>query len=95
MEYTQYQLFVYGAGAYGRTIITIVATSEEEFLQTTIKELKKKIEAINGFEPDMYRLIFNSQDLEDDEKTLKDYHIKNHSTIFHVIRMSGGGPEPV
>lgn len=54
--------------------------SLEEEPDTSVRNVKKTIENHQGIPRDDQRLIFVGQELKDDS-TLKDYHIKNKSTL--------------
>ncbi|XP_057183902.1 E3 ubiquitin-protein ligase RNF19B-like [Triplophysa rosa] len=73
------------------TIKTLsVATSEEEFLRTTTKDLKEKALHIFPGVSDVNRLrmFFGQLNLEDD-KTLEFYKIKHFSVVHIVLKMPG------
>lgn len=67
----------------GKTI-TIDASAE-----TTIDQLKEKIQYREDIPPDQQRLVYAGQDLED-ERTLEDYCIENRATLHLVLRLRGG-----
>ena len=79
-----------------------VAHNGEDFLHTTIKQLKKKISEYKPgvIDPDYMRLIFAGKQLEDEdssskkERTLRDYNIQEQSTIIVVTPVRGGVPPP-
>jgi ubiquitin len=67
-----------------------VASSENDFLKTTVKQLKQKIYAIKDeIKPEDMRLCFAGTQLED-KKTLEDYNIQKKSTVYIVVRARGG-----
>jgi ubiquitin C len=55
----------------------------------SVKSLKMKIQDLEGYAPDLQRLIFNGKQLEDG-KNLHDYKMKNWDTIHLVARLLGG-----
>ena len=76
-----------------------VASTENDFLKTTVKQLKQKIydTKSNVEPPEIMRLVFNAKPLEElhpstgKEHTLQDYGIKKGSTVHIVRRLRGGG----
>ena len=52
----------------------------------TIATLKKSIQSKEGISPAQQKLIFGGKELEDG-KTLKDYDIKEQSTIQLVLKL--------
>ena len=56
----------------------------------TIEELKAAIETKQDIPMDKIRLVYSGKQLEN-HKTLNDYEIQPESTIFIVIRLTGGG----
>ena len=56
----------------------------------TISQLKQKISQNVDIKPTNQRLNFNGHDLSDENKTIKDYELKNGSTIHLIIRLTGG-----
>ena len=57
----------------------------------TIYSLKQKIQNLDNIPFKQQRLTFLGKQLEN-EKTLKDYNIKNNSTIYYCIILRGGKP---
>lgn len=55
----------------------------------TIKSVKEKIEAKEGYPVDQQRLIFHGHQLED-EHTLADYKVLEGDTLHLVMRLRGG-----
>ena len=66
----------------------------ETFEETTISDLKLKIQDKTGYEIHMQRLIYDTKDLESvrdgKEMTFEDYKISNSSNIMFVFRLIGG-----
>lgn len=62
-------------------IITLDVNSNE-----VIADVKLKIQAEEGFPPEMQRLVFDGRQLEDN-RTLGDSNITNESTLFVVLYM--------
>jgi len=56
----------------------------------TISQLKEKISQSVNIKPNNQRLNFEGHDLSDDDKTIKDYDLKNGSTVHLIIRLTGG-----
>eukprot|EP00899_Mesostigma_viride_P008707 jgi/Mesvir1/17838/Mv12926-RA.1 len=50
----------------------------------TVKDAKCAIQAVTGVYPEHQQLTFSGQQLDDDERTLADYKIKNRSKL-HVV----------
>ena len=82
--------------------ITKVASSEDDFLKTTVKQLKQKIyNTKTDVKPENMRLLFAGRQLEDlnpstgKENTLRDYNIQKGSTLQVVVRCPGGPFERV
>lgn len=80
------------------SFVVKVATTENDFLKTTVRQLKQKIyDTSSAVEPDHMRLLFAGQQLQDldsstgMEHTLQDYKIHKGSTVVAVLRCSGGG----
>ena len=79
-----------------------VADNEEDFLKTTVKQLKKKISDKKSgmIDPAFMRLLFAGKQLEDEdssskeERTLKYYNIQKRSAITVVVRVHGGSDTP-
>ena len=77
-----------------------VASTESDFLKTTVAQLKRKIhEARPEIAPEYMRLLFAGKQMEDKiedakENTLKDYNIQRSSTIAVVMRVHGGSKIP-
>jgi ubiquitin C len=55
----------------------------------TIKVVKEKIEAKEGYPADQQRLIYHGQQLEDDH-TVADYKVQADDTVHLVMRLRGG-----
>ena len=91
-----WSLFV--AGIEDSVFYVQVATTENDFLNTTVKQLKQKIYATKpDVEPNTMRFFFHGWQLEElnqstgKEYTLQDYKVHNRSTILVVLRCRGGG----
>ena len=69
-------------------IITIKVKSTD-----TIKDLKRKIENIEGISTDKQQLYLNTKNL-DEEKILSYYKIVNNSTLNLILRLRGGVYDP-
>ncbi|KAL1251874.1 hypothetical protein QQF64_019670 [Cirrhinus molitorella] len=85
-----YQVTVIGMEGEKKTID--VATSEEEFNNTTVLELKKKLaEKLpqEASDPSALRLLYTSKQLNDTDK-FSDHGIKDKATICIIIRLPGG-----
>ncbi|XP_062372245.1 uncharacterized protein zgc:194655 [Sardina pilchardus] len=84
-----YQLTVVGIQGEKKTVD--VATTEEDFNNTTVLVFKKKlIEKLPGnIDPSELRVLYASKQLEDNDK-LSDHGIKDKSTLMLVLRLHGG-----
>ena len=67
----------------GKTFCFVVESSD------TVLSLKQKIRERATVSPEEQRLVYAGKQLKD-ERTLGDYNIQNHSTIYLVIRLGGG-----
>uniref|UniRef100_A0A914PGF6 Ubiquitin-like domain-containing protein n=1 Tax=Panagrolaimus davidi TaxID=227884 RepID=A0A914PGF6_9BILA len=77
-----YQIFI--KTLTGKTITLLL---EPDF---TIEQVKLMLNAQEGLFPVEERLIFAGKELED-VRTLKDYNIKNESTLHVILKFGGGG----
>ncbi|KAJ1287484.1 hypothetical protein BS78_02G013400 [Paspalum vaginatum] len=66
-----------------RTGTTI--TLEVDGLDTTVDEVKSKIEGSEGFLKGQQCLLFDNKQLEDDRSTLADHNISKESTLLLVL----------
>ncbi|XP_030635103.1 polyubiquitin-like [Chanos chanos] len=86
-----YQVFVVGIKGEKKTVD--VAHSEVEFNNTTVLEFKRKLSekfpGNSGDDLSSMRLLFADKQLDDADK-FSDHEIKDHSTIFLVLRLPGG-----
>ena len=62
-------------------------------LSSSVYDLKLKIYGQEGIPTDQQRLIFAGKQLEED-RSLREYHIFNKSTVHLVLRLRGGSPNP-
>ena len=69
----------------GKTNIKIEAVSGD-----TIHDVKMKIMEEIGIPPNQQLLMFNTQEIEDERRTLESYHINSDSIIELVIRRTHG-----
>nr|XP_023396060.1 uncharacterized protein LOC111748321 isoform X2 [Loxodonta africana] len=81
-------------GLKGRDTVVDVATSEEAFKQTTVKQLMVLVsEKMLHKESEEFTLLFASERL-DPAKTLQDYSIRNKSCLLIIVQLPGGAGEP-
>ena len=71
---------------------TLTGNTKEVFIPitSTISALKREIQKELKWPAEQQRLIFADQQLEND-KTVSDYNIKNHSVLHIVLMLLGGG----
>lgn len=79
----------YGFQIYVKTLThtTMWLTGIEK--NTTVENLKYKLDKLVGLYPDQQRLIFKGKQLED-SKTMEYYNIVQDDTLHLVLRLSGG-----
>ncbi|KAL2079328.1 hypothetical protein ACEWY4_025072 [Coilia grayii] len=84
-----YQVTV--VGIQGERKNVDVATTEENFNNTTVLEFKKKlIEKLPGnTDPSEIRLLYATKQLEDTDK-FSEHGIKDKSTVMMILRLHGG-----
>jgi hypothetical protein len=81
----EYQIFV---STLAMNFITVIVRQTD-----TIDSLKCIVDKNSGIPVAQQRLIFGGKQLRDDW-TLMDYDIKEKCTVFLVLAIRGGGPEP-
>ena len=59
------------------------------FSFTTIETFKLRLQEKEGIPPDEQRLIFNGGQLDNNERTMEEYNIKEGSTLHLVLRLLG------
>ena len=74
----------------GKTNIKIEAVSGD-----TIQDVKRKIMEEIGIPPHQQLLMFNSQEIEDERRTLESYDINSDSIIELVIRRTRGNEKHI
>ena len=74
--YLDFCLLVLVKTLTGKTFDLLVMNSD------TVSNVKTKIQENEGIQPDQQILMFNGNQLKDDEHTLADYGIENQSLLY-------------
>uniref|UniRef100_A0A8C5A977 Ubiquitin-like domain-containing protein n=1 Tax=Gadus morhua TaxID=8049 RepID=A0A8C5A977_GADMO len=84
-----YQVIVIGLN--GENMAIDLCNTEEQMKAMTVLQLKNKLgERLPGRSVDNIRLIFTTDGLDDDERTLVSYGVQHKSAIQMVIKVPGG-----
>ena len=75
---------VYVKALTGRTVTLCGLASS-----TSVDELKRRLQTLEGIPPDQQRLVFAGNELEDD-KAIGDFGVSKEATLHLILRLRGG-----